>query len=280
MQVFNIRTDNRKPKGWEVLALFFISIMLVTAIFPMLSKYAGGLWSIMAANVIGFLLVPLFFVSFSGYDMRETFRLKRPSIGHLLLTTLMVFCAYFLMNFLVNLQMSHKLTTPEEIKALEKKMEMVNSAVNLGVLLAVFLLALLPAVVEEFFFRGVMLAGLENAFSKSLAILVAGMLFGILHLGESEVMMIFGIVLAYIAVKGDSIFLAVYGHFLFNLISVILMLNGPAAVSTEMAVQVSPGLLIVSSAGLIGGIFIFGRAKEPLSVTNGSVADDELTIKN
>ncbi|MBI5358949.1 MAG: CPBP family intramembrane metalloprotease [Planctomycetes bacterium] len=265
MQIFNTQTDNRKPKGWEVLALFFMSSMLVMVIFPMLSKYAGGLWSITATNVIGFLLVPMFFVSFSGYDMRETFRLKRPSVGHLLLTTLMVFSAYWLMNFLLSLQMSYKLITPEEINALGKKMEMVNSAVNLGAFSAIVLLALLPAVVEEFFFRGVMLAGLENAFSKGLAILVAGMLFGVLHLGESEVMMILGIVLAYIAVKGGSIFLAVYGHFLFNLISVILMLNGPEALPAEMAVQVPPVLMMVSSAGLIGGILLFGRSKESLA---------------
>lgn len=265
MQVFNTQVDNRKPKGWEVLALFFMSIMLAGIIFPMLSKYASDLWCLTAANVIGFLLVPMFFVSFSGYNMRETFRLKRPSAGHLLLTTLMVFCAYFLMNFLFDLQMSYKLAAPEEIEAIVKKMEMVNSAVNLGAFLAVAVLALLPAVVEEFFFRGVMLAGLENAFSKGLAILVAGMLFGILHLGESEVMMILGIVLAYITVKGDSIFLAVYGHFLFNLISVILMLNGPSAVPAEIAVQVPPSLMIVSSAGLIGGILLFGRSKENLA---------------
>jgi membrane protease YdiL (CAAX protease family) len=80
-----------------------------------------------------------------------------------------------------------------------------------------FVVALLPAVFEELFFRGVILKGL-SAFSKVGAILFCGLLFSLYHQNPAQTAYQFvcGAAFAWVAINAGSILPTVLAHFLNN----------------------------------------------------------------
>ena len=95
----------------------------------------------------------------------------------------------------------------------------------IDVLLFYVTVAILPALVEEFAFRGVILGKLRKH-SDSLAVLVSAVVFGLIHGNFTQIPFAFvvGLVLGYITVKTNSLLPAIIIHFLNNGISVTLSL--------------------------------------------------------
>ena len=97
-------------------------------------------------------------------------------------------------------------------------------APNLAVMIGVF--ALVPAICEEFAFRGFILSGLEHQHRTRSAILLSALMFGFLHvLALSLFQQLFnatllGIVLGLLAVRSRSILPGLIFHFLNNAIAV------------------------------------------------------------
>ena len=94
---------------------------------------------------------------------------------------------------------------------------------NLAVTIAVF--ALVPAICEEFAFRGFILSGLEHQHHTRSAILLSALMFGFLHVLLSLFQQLFnatllGIVLGLLAVRSRSILPGLIFHFLNNAIAV------------------------------------------------------------
>ena len=91
-------------------------------------------------------------------------------------------------------------------------------------ILYLFLIAVLPAIFEEFTHRGVLLSGLEDRGSEMSAVIWSAVLFGLMH--ENPNQMLFttfgGILFALAAVKTGSILPAVIAHFANNAIATLL----------------------------------------------------------
>ncbi len=88
-------------------------------------------------------------------------------------------------------------------------------------ILYVINIAVLPALIEEFIFRGVVLQSLRR-FGDGFAILISSLLFGLVHLNfiQTPNAFVLGLVLGYLVVKTGSIWVGVLGHFLNNFLSV------------------------------------------------------------
>lgn len=87
----------------------------------------------------------------------------------------------------------------------------------------VLLIAVLPALCEEFLHRGILLQGTKHSgFVK--AIIISGILFGLLHFNINQVFYatILGIIMGYISVVSKNIWPAIIIHFVNNFISVYL----------------------------------------------------------
>jgi sodium transport system permease protein len=102
--------------------------------------------------------------------------------------------------------------------------EMFTQMPSLGVTVLVF--ALMPAITEEFAFRGYILTGLERTYQKGTAILLSALLFGFLHVLLSLFQQLFGatllgLVLGLIAIKSRSLWPGVLFHFLNNALGLI-----------------------------------------------------------
>ena len=94
---------------------------------------------------------------------------------------------------------------------------------GLGIGILVF--ALIPAVSEEFAFRGFILSGLERQHRTRSAILLSALMFGFLHVLLSLFQQLFnatllGIILGFLAVRSRSILPGILFHFLNNAIAV------------------------------------------------------------
>ncbi|MBQ9965623.1 MAG: CPBP family intramembrane metalloprotease [Clostridia bacterium] len=91
-----------------------------------------------------------------------------------------------------------------------------------GFMLTLISTAIVPALVEEFACRGIMLNLLKKQ-GDAFAIIVSALLFGLVHGNFEQIPFAFmvGLVLGFITVKTGSIFIAIAVHFTNNLISVI-----------------------------------------------------------
>lgn len=90
-------------------------------------------------------------------------------------------------------------------------------------MLDVLLVAVLPALCEEFLHRGLLLQGTKHAsFTKS--IIISSVLFGLIHLNISQVSyaIVLGLIMGFASVVAKSIWVPIIMHFTNNFISVYL----------------------------------------------------------
>ena len=95
----------------------------------------------------------------------------------------------------------------------------------LDIILFYVTVAVLPALIEEFAFRGVIL-NIFRKYSDGLAVLVSGVTFGLMHGNFAQIpfALVVGLVLGYIAVKTNSLLPGIIIHFMNNALSVTFTL--------------------------------------------------------
>ena len=105
----------------------------------------------------------------------------------------------------------------KSVEAFEKVIKLLTDNPRF-VWIAPLLIGLLPAVCEEFAFRGFILSGLRHTGHKWRAILLSALFFAVTHqlLQQSISAFIFGIILAYIAVQTGSIWPGMLIHLIHN----------------------------------------------------------------
>ena len=124
----------------------------------------------------------------------------------------------------------------------------------LEVLLFYVTVAILPALVEEFAFRGVILK-IMRKYSDSMAILVSGVMFGLMHGNFTQISfaLVVGLILAFITVKTNSLIPAIIIHFLNNGLSVtfsLLYTNTALSEATIDAINIVL-MIAISVVGII-----------------------------
>ena len=90
-------------------------------------------------------------------------------------------------------------------------------------IIAIISIGIIPAFTEELLFRGLILDGLKNNYSKRKAIIISALLFGIIHLNPWQfcAAFIIGLVSAWICIETNSILLSIYIHFFNNVLYTI-----------------------------------------------------------
>lgn len=100
---------------------------------------------------------------------------------------------------------------------------------NLATLIIYFIsVVILSPIVEEILFRGIFLRQFNKEFDNAtLAILVSSLLFALCHsFGGISGAFLFGICMSVLYIKSDNLMVAIFAHFLNNLISFVLGLIG------------------------------------------------------
>ncbi len=132
---------------------------------------------------------------------------------------------------------------------------------NLGggrIVLALFVIALLPAVAEEALFRGVVLKGLDDSLGSVAAVLLSGLLFSLYHGNPEHTIYQFlvGCIFGLVALRSGSIFPTMLMHFLNNATILVLAAAGGLDEAGNLAVSDAAmiTLVVVGAVALIGGI--------------------------
>ena len=138
-------------------------------------------------------------------------------------------------------------------------------------LLALFMVAVLPAVFEEFSFRGIIYNGLKSR-NILYAIIVSGVSFGLFHMNINQFLYatVLGVVLALLAEATDTILAPMLMHFIFNSNSVVLtylmewlqkFINQSTAetekITEEAADYLGAVIAVYAVIGLIAGVIAF-----------------------
>ena len=89
---------------------------------------------------------------------------------------------------------------------------------------ALVVVAILPAIIEEFLFRGMIYRGIANKSNKKIAIIISALLFAFLHMNFNQMCYAFvmGLIFAFVIYLTDNLTISILLHMLFNAFTVII----------------------------------------------------------
>ena len=164
--------------------------------------------------------LPLLFAYYIKSDFKKVFSLKLPKIKHLFGAACLWFGTYLLAMVITNIIMYYFPQNQEIVEGLNNALFIKNN-----LLLNLLIVAAMPAVCEEIFFRGFILTSFKNN-KKSYrgAIIFSGILFGLMHMDFIRIVptSILGIAFAYAVCKTNSIGVSMFMHFLNNGFAVVV----------------------------------------------------------
>lgn len=102
---------------------------------------------------------------------------------------------------------------------------MTDIILNVPFPLMLFLMAVLPAAVEEFVFRGIAYGGYRKSGTKFMAVMLSALMFGLMHMNLNQALYAFviGILLALLFEATNSIWTTMLFHFIYNAQSCCMM---------------------------------------------------------
>ncbi len=111
-----------------------------------------------------------------------------------------------------------------------------------------------PAFCEELLFRGYVQTRLTQSFGPAIGILVASVLFAAFHMDFVHVVAVFplGVFLGLVAWRSGSLFPAMLGHFVNNVISVVAVVIAPADQADVLSLPTVAISLSIIGAGVLG----------------------------
>lgn len=158
-----------------------------------------------------------------------------PQVWYYLLLPVLLISIMPLMNILI--QWNESLSLPDSMIDWEIKMKemegssqqmielMLSGTSFFAIAINIILVAILPAVGEEFLFRGVLQTHFKELFkSPHLAVFIAAFLFSAIHFQFYGFIprLILGMIFGYLVYFSGSIWLAVFAHFVNNLMAILV----------------------------------------------------------
>lgn len=152
-------------------------------------------------------------------DLRRTFLIHLPRLGHLLAGALLAAALHPLSLELGGAMQWFFPPLPKQVTDVVAAI----SSRDIPLWLTLLAFAVAPALCEELAFRGFLLSGFRRSGRTTLAIVLSSLLFGIMHLIPQQVFnaALLGLVLGYIAVQTDSLVPGVVFHFCYNALEVL-----------------------------------------------------------
>lgn len=211
-------------------------------------------------SLVTFFGVSIIYCLIKKVDLGQIFPLSKtpPKMMYLLCSLGLAIC--MIANYV-----SNALIAVFDMFGIDALFEMDYGCENaLDIVLAYVTVALLPALVEEFAFRGAIL-GVLRKHSDSLAVLVSGIAFGLMHGNFVQIPFatVVGLILGFIAVKTNSLLPGIIIHFLNNGISVTLSLLVENTSLSDMAVNfINLGImLVIGIFGIISFVILSTKHK-------------------
>ncbi|MCW5907651.1 MAG: CPBP family intramembrane metalloprotease [Chitinophagales bacterium] len=248
---------------------------VVKGIFTSATDRYAFLYVQAISSLGGFLLAALAFSVLESFSPAKHLRLNvLPSLLMLVLAVAAVIIVQFFVEFLV--EVNSKLPLPaglgnidEHQKEIEELTKRLLDFKDLPTLLVTsIVMAVIPAVSEEFFFRGLLLGDmLKSRFHPVISIVLSGLFFAVFHFEFNNTLAIWvlGSFLGYLYYVSGSLWLPIAAHFINNFFAVLLKyLFNIGVLSSDLAEASSPWYLTLASVILFSGCaYLFYRWRKP-----------------
>ncbi len=252
----------RTSNGLGALLLVFIGLELViSVVLSMIATFSGGIGIATDASfdliLNGLVSSVIFFVAGVIYclirkqNFSRLFPFERVG-GSMLIKLSIIGIAFSLMsNYVVDL-----INGTFGLFGIENNGGNIDVGSAPDVLLYILVVAILPAFVEEFAFRGVVM-GVLRPYSEGLAILISSAAFALMHGNFVQLPFTFccGLVFAFIDIKTNSLLPSIIVHFLNNGLSVITdILTSYEVIDMAEANMLYGGIFAIT--GILSFVFI------------------------
>lgn len=263
-RLFEKRSEIKKgtvPKSGDLMLSIVILFLLILYLGTAVSVRSplGGT----AVNQLVILAVPFLVVWYMKSDVKNLFSLKRPTIKSVLGGLLLYVGSYCLMLIVSAVMM---VLFPESAETVSQSF---SELFKQPFILCVLVIALMPAIGEEIFFRGFLYGSLRHRYSAAWAIVLSSVVFGAFHMSIVKLLptAILGACFAYIAYRSGSIFVGMFLHFLNNMISLLAVEYSeqiekilPILMKSQLTVAEFVGMLVVGIVCVAVGVQVLRKA--------------------
>lgn len=244
----NAPLKNMHPAIFVVLALFIVfvtyqifggvlSILVLGKDFKSMDSNITFARIIISFSQFMFILVPVIILSMlQGNKAKKTFRLNLPKQSVLWLSIMGVLVIQPTIQAYMFVQNKLLTSLPfggQYITSLKELMDSFEAATlslvtahNAGeFMLVAFVIAVTPAICEEFFFRGLILSNFEKQMNPTKAVFMTGFIFAIFHFHPFNLLplILLGFFLSYTVYYSNSILTGIVVHFINNFLSAFLV---------------------------------------------------------
>ncbi len=174
---------------------------------------------------------------------------------------------YFFIAFAISCSFSYIISIFTSLSGLDSSVfDMPTAMTPIEFVFDILTVAILPALFEEFVFRGVLLASLLP-FGRSFAIVASAIIFASVHGSIEQIgfAFVYGVIFAFVAVKTGSLLTGIVMHFLNNAFSCIVdycLVNYPG-IATDLVIGAVSTVMIL--LGFIGAAYLIGKGRFELS---------------
>ena len=226
--------EQRKKSIFKTYFIYFVSMVLFCGVRIISSLNVLGDISAKKSDILFTLIIQvgiMFFVPFVLYMLfiRVTPKqvIKTVNFSKISVSTVVISVGLgiiiFLMNIVVSSIFSGVLTFTGYRTPLTFEAQSVPSYSLTSFFVNVFLVAILPAICEEFLHRGILLQGTKHIGFKK-AIIISSVCFGLIHFNISQVSyaIVLGLVLGFASVVAKNLWVPIIMHFTNNFIAIYL----------------------------------------------------------
>lgn len=237
-----------------------------------------------------FILFPAVMLAYlQGDKVKETFRLKPPKVSVFILSVVGIFVVQPFLQLYMYYQNKIIFSLPfgqDALKALKDLFDMLEASTlklvtaysTAEFIAIVIVIAVTPAICEEFLFRGFVLSNFEKVTKRTAAIFFSGLLFALFHFHPFNLipLAVLGIYLSFTVYHSGSIFTAIVCHFINNFISAlaVFIYGKDEFISKEIPADEIMQVVVLGIASLfifIGLIFLikkFSVSNKNLEIIN------------
>ncbi len=223
--------DKRFPTKWQAmigaasmqivgcLPYFLLSFLLLLKVFR--TPFGYTMFSYVCSQLIMVVSIPLFMMMVCRKDIRTTIRLKKGIDAVQILLLLLISAGAFLLcqylNSLFVQIISIFLGEPADLGTADSATDFTQ------LLFQIVIVAGLPAICEELFFRGFVMRAFERI-SVISAVVLSSVVFAVMHGNLQQLVYAFliGIILGTVTIISDSLLAGAVIHFTMNLLSVVI----------------------------------------------------------
>ena len=219
------------PSVSDGVILYAIGLVLLIYVGSLVQLKLGTTGVIITEIMI--LTLPIIFAYYIKSDFKKVFRLKLPKVRHLVGAIFLWVGIYILAIVFTQILLY---LFPQNMEIVEGLNNAILSSDSL--LVNLIIIALMPAICEEVFFRGFLLTSFSyNKKSYTGAIIACGVLFGFMHMDFIRIVptSLLGIAFAYAVCKTESIGVSMFMHFINNAFSVIVSFYSTKYITEEVA---------------------------------------------